>query len=100
MADAASPLRPYARRFAIEPTKIQIVLRHGTLLLHRHKRVGNNKGNNEMLSTIVIVLLILLPIGALPTWPYSASWGYAPGGALGTVLVFVFDSCPIGENIG
>jgi hypothetical protein len=40
-----------------------------------------------MLSTIVIILLILLLIGALPTWPYSASWGYAPGGALGTVLV-------------
>jgi len=33
-----------------------------------------------MLSTIVIVLLILLFLGALPTWPYSASWGYAPGG--------------------
>ena len=42
-----------------------------------------------MLSTIVIILLILLLIGALPTWPYSASWGYVPGGALGTVLVVV-----------
>jgi membrane protein YdbS with pleckstrin-like domain len=46
-------------------------------------------GDNEMLSTIVIVLLILLLIGALPTWPYSAEWGYAPGGVLGTVLVVV-----------
>jgi hypothetical protein len=42
-----------------------------------------------MFSTIVIVLLILLFLGALPTWPYSASWGYAPGGLLGTVLVVV-----------
>ncbi|WGJ15699.1 DUF3309 family protein [Methylocapsa sp. D3K7] len=42
-----------------------------------------------MLSTILVVLLILLLIGALPTWPYSASWGYAPGGLLGTVLVVV-----------
>jgi hypothetical protein len=42
-----------------------------------------------MLSTIVIVLLILLLIGALPTWPYSAGWGYAPGGVLGTILVIV-----------
>ncbi len=33
-----------------------------------------------MLSTILVVLLILLLIGALPAWPYSASWGYAPGG--------------------
>ena len=40
-----------------------------------------------MLSTILVVLLILLLIGALPTWPYSASWGYAPGGVLGTVLL-------------
>jgi hypothetical protein len=42
-----------------------------------------------MLSTILIVLLVLMLIGALPTWPYSASWGYAPGGLLGTVLVVV-----------
>ncbi|HEY8007937.1 MAG TPA: DUF3309 family protein [Methylocella sp.] len=42
-----------------------------------------------MLSTILVILLILLLIGALPTWPYSASWGYAPGGLLGTVLVVV-----------
>ena len=42
-----------------------------------------------MLSTILIVLLILLLIGALPTWPYSASWGFGPGGLLGTVLVVV-----------
>ena len=42
-----------------------------------------------MLSTILIVLLVLLLVGALPTWPYSASWGYAPGGVLGTVLVVI-----------
>jgi hypothetical protein len=42
-----------------------------------------------MLSTILIVILILLLIGALPTWPYSASWGYYPGGGLGIVLIIV-----------
>jgi len=42
-----------------------------------------------MLSTILIIILILLLVGALPTWPYSAGWGYAPGGLLGTVLVVV-----------
>jgi hypothetical protein len=42
-----------------------------------------------MLSTILVVLLILLLIGVLPACPYSASWGYAPGGLLGTVLVVV-----------
>jgi hypothetical protein len=42
-----------------------------------------------MLSTILIVVLILLLIGALPTWPYSSGWGYYPGGGLGLVLVIV-----------
>ena len=52
-----------------------------------------------MLSTILIVVLILLLIGALPSWPYSASWGYAPGGVLGTVLVVVV-ILPIRKDIG
>jgi Protein of unknown function (DUF3309) len=42
-----------------------------------------------MLSTILIVVLILLLIGALPTWPYSAGWGYYPGGGLGLILIIV-----------
>jgi hypothetical protein len=42
-----------------------------------------------MLSTILIVILILLLIGALPTWPYSAGWGYYPGGGLGLILIIV-----------
>ena len=42
-----------------------------------------------MLSTILIVVLILLLIGALPTWPYSSGWGYYPGGGLGLVLIVV-----------
>ena len=42
-----------------------------------------------MLSTILIVVLILVLIGALPTWRYSQGWGYGPGGILGAVLVVV-----------
>jgi Protein of unknown function (DUF3309) len=42
-----------------------------------------------MLSTILIVVLILLLIGALPTWGYSGSWGYGPGGTVGVLLVIV-----------
>jgi len=42
-----------------------------------------------MLSTILIVVLILLLVGALPTWPYSSGWGYGPGGVLGVILVIV-----------
>lgn len=39
------------------------------------------------LGTILLIILILLLVGALPTWPHSRSWGYAPSGLLGTVLI-------------
>jgi hypothetical protein len=39
--------------------------------------------------TILIVLLVLLLIGALPSWPYSSNWGYYPSGGLGLVLLIV-----------
>lgn len=39
--------------------------------------------------TILLVLLVLLLLGALPTWPYSRAWGYYPSGGLGVVLVIV-----------
>ena len=42
-----------------------------------------------MLSTSLIIILILLLIGALPTWPYSSGWGYYPGGGLGLILLIV-----------
>lgn len=41
------------------------------------------------LSTILIIILILLLVGALPTWGYSRAWGYGPTGILGTILVIV-----------
>lgn len=40
-----------------------------------------------MLSTILLIVLILILLGALPTWPYSAGWGYGPSGILGIVLI-------------
>jgi hypothetical protein len=50
--------------------------------------LGAERGN-IMLGTILIIILILLLIGALPTWPYSTGWGYYPGGGLGLVLIIV-----------
>jgi hypothetical protein len=41
------------------------------------------------MSTILIVILILLLIGAAPTWPYSRNWGYYPSGGLGLVLLII-----------
>jgi hypothetical protein len=42
-----------------------------------------------MTRTLLLIVLILLLIGALPTWPYSAAWGYYPSGGLGLLLVIV-----------
>lgn len=42
-----------------------------------------------MLGTILLIVLVLLLLGAIPRWPYSRDWGYAPSGLLGTVLVIV-----------
>jgi hypothetical protein len=39
------------------------------------------------MSTILLIVLVLLLVGALPAWPYSRSWGYYPSGGLGLVVV-------------
>jgi hypothetical protein len=41
------------------------------------------------LQTILLIVLILILIGALPTWPYSAGWGYGPSGAAGLVVIIL-----------
>ena len=43
----------------------------------------------QLMRAVILVLLVLLLLGALPTWPYSASWGYYPSGGLGLVLIVV-----------
>lgn len=42
-----------------------------------------------MLYTILIIILVLFLIGALPSWPYSAGWGYYPSGLLGILVLIV-----------
>jgi hypothetical protein len=42
-----------------------------------------------MLSTILIVVVVLMLLGALPTWPHSREWGYYPSGGLGLVLLIL-----------
>ncbi|OYU92872.1 MAG: DUF3309 domain-containing protein [Burkholderiales bacterium PBB5] len=41
------------------------------------------------LGAILLIVLVLMLVGALPTWPHSANWGYAPVGGLGLVLVVI-----------
>lgn len=42
-----------------------------------------------MLTTIIVIVLVLLLIGAVPSWPHSSGWGYGPSGVLGAILVVV-----------
>ena len=42
-----------------------------------------------MLGTVLVILLVLMLIGALPAWPHSRNWGYAPTGGLGVVLTIL-----------
>jgi len=51
-----------------------------TRLRHERRRV---------MGTILLVILILILVGALPTWPHSKSWGYYPSGGLGLVLLIL-----------
>lgn len=41
------------------------------------------------MSTILLIILILILIGALPTWPYSGGWGYYPSGGIGIIVVIL-----------
>jgi hypothetical protein len=41
------------------------------------------------MGTILLIVLVLLLIGAIPTWPHSRSWGYYPSGGLGLILIIV-----------
>ncbi|CAN5326082.1 DUF3309 family protein [soil metagenome] len=42
-----------------------------------------------MIGLVLLIILILLLVGAIPSWPHSRSWGYGPSGGLGLVLVIV-----------
>jgi hypothetical protein len=47
--------------------------------------------------TILLIVLVLLILGALPTWPYSAGWGYYPSGGLGLLLVVLLILAVLGK---
>ena len=51
----------------------------------------------SMLGTILLIVLVLLLVGALPSWPYSSGWGYGPSGVLGTVVVVLLILVLIGR---
>lgn len=54
-----------------------------------HGNLALSKDNNMSLGTILLIVLILILIGAIPAWPHSRSWGYAPSGVLGLIVIIV-----------
>ena len=50
-----------------------------------------------MLTTVLIVILILLLLGALPAWPYSGGWGYGPSGLLSVVVLVIIILALVGR---
>jgi hypothetical protein len=74
--------RPALRAKTETPVSQEPVLRQSVPSLYQGR-------NFEMLGTILIVALLLLLLGAWPSWPYSRGWGYYPSGTLGLVLVIV-----------
>jgi hypothetical protein len=41
------------------------------------------------IGTILLIIVVLILIGVIPTWPYSRNWGYAPGGIIGVILIIL-----------
>ncbi len=52
-----------------------------------------------MLSTILIIILILILLGAFPSWPYSRGWGYGPSGVIGLILVILLILLLLGQDL-
>ena len=55
----------------------------------RRRSFSPHYPESAMLGTILLIILVLLIIGALPSWPYSSGWGYYPSGGLGLVLIIL-----------
>jgi asparagine N-glycosylation enzyme membrane subunit Stt3 len=59
--------------------------------------VFNNRKGVTMLGTVLLVILILLLIGALPTWPHSKEWGYGPSGGAGLIVIILIVLLVLGK---
>jgi hypothetical protein len=65
---------------ATQPTGGRCDAEHGTT---------SHRPGSDPVPTLLAIILIILLIGALPTWPYSSGWGYGPGGILGLILIII-----------
>ena len=78
----------YADDAAVDPIKVSTTVGEADYLRFARRAGEFTQGTMEMLGTILVVVLILMLLGAVPTWNHSRSWGYFPSGGLG-VLVLV-----------
>jgi hypothetical protein len=70
------------KNFAVGFRRMELYLRFWCF--HQHRKI-----RSISMGTILLIVLILLLVGALPTWPYSTGWGYYPSSGLGLVLVIL-----------
>lgn len=59
------------------------------LAKHKGRSINPNEGSYMTLSTILLIVLILMLVGAFPTWGHSKNWGYGPSGGLGLVVIIL-----------
>jgi hypothetical protein len=64
-------------------------LYHNMFDLRNHRILDRTTYGRTMLGTILLIILILILLGALPTWPYSGGWGYYPSGGIGLLIIIV-----------
>src|SRR5262245_29585362 len=80
--DAQQLRRPRTQSASAQPEQH---IQHGELEYCFPKTLGLNM----TLGTILLIVLILILVGVIPTWPHSSGWGYYPAGGVGTILVIV-----------
>ena len=74
----------------VAPARLGSRLRRAARAFYDAALLRLTVGRDEMtLGTILLIILILLLIGAIPSWPHSRNWGYGPSGGLGLVLVIL-----------
>jgi hypothetical protein len=59
------------------------------LLFANSRSTANVTAKEVQMRLVLLIIVIILLLGALPTWPYSAGWGYYPSGGLGAILIIV-----------
>ncbi len=71
------------------------IVRHAPVVFHSYQDrtapylIGPPTDEERAMITILVVILLLIALGALPTWPYSRSWGYYPSSGLGLVVLIL-----------